>query len=299
MSSQRSAEDLTANDPPDLSQWEQLLFSLDMQNEHNPSGTNSMPQAGSHDAARPNVLLDIQTAALLAHLANSNMYPPPHNPSYPGAPQRQAPNLDFNPGPSNQRPFVSTGNPAPSSYSPYPLFHGAPPSPSHDRSFSAPSPTEATGGRSRAPRAPQAGPSTSTTSPDAEEDTDEYEDKRRRNTAASARFRIKKKQRTLDLERSVSDLTGRAEDLEREASDLRRENGWLKEIIMLKGGRLAGVNLSGDVGTGGTRRSGERRGKRRDSVEDDDSSSDQSDEDKAEVSGKKGKGKGKAKSKKK
>jgi hypothetical protein len=54
----------------------------------------------------------------------------------------------------------------------------------------------------------------------------------------SARFRVKKKHRTLDLERSVSDLTGRAEDLEREAADLRRENSWLKEIVMLKSSRL-------------------------------------------------------------
>jgi hypothetical protein len=40
---------------------------------------------------------------------------------------------------------------------------------------------------------------------------------------------------TLDLERTISDLTGRADELEREAADLRRENGWLKEIVMLKG----------------------------------------------------------------
>ncbi|KAF9452571.1 hypothetical protein P691DRAFT_615578, partial [Macrolepiota fuliginosa MF-IS2] len=65
------------------------------------------------------------------------------------------------------------------------------------------------------------------------------EEKRRRNTAASARFRIKKKQRTVNLERSVSDLTSRAEELEREVTDLRRENGWLKEIVMLKGTRYA------------------------------------------------------------
>jgi len=64
------------------------------------------------------------------------------------------------------------------------------------------------------------------------------EDKRRRNTSASARFRIKKKQRTLNLERTVADLTGRTEELEREASDLRRENGWLKEIVLLKGAGL-------------------------------------------------------------
>ncbi|TBU39544.1 hypothetical protein BD309DRAFT_969453 [Dichomitus squalens] len=67
------------------------------------------------------------------------------------------------------------------------------------------------------------------------------EDKRRRNTAASARFRIKKKQWTLNLERTISDLSGRVEELEREASELRRENGWLKEIVMLKSKRLSGV----------------------------------------------------------
>ncbi|KAJ3861801.1 hypothetical protein EV359DRAFT_66173 [Lentinula novae-zelandiae] len=70
------------------------------------------------------------------------------------------------------------------------------------------------------------------------------EDKRRRNTAASARFRIKKKQRNLNLERTVSDLTGRADELEKEAADLRRENGWLKEIVMLKGSRFAGLDVS-------------------------------------------------------
>jgi len=61
------------------------------------------------------------------------------------------------------------------------------------------------------------------------------EDKRQRNTVASARFRIKKKQRTLNLEQTVSDLTSRAKELEREAINLRRENTWLKEIVIMKG----------------------------------------------------------------
>jgi hypothetical protein len=34
-------------------------------------------------------------------------------------------------------------------------------------------------------------------------------------------------------------LTGRAEELEQEATELRRENNWLKEIVVLKGARLA------------------------------------------------------------
>ncbi|KAI0757353.1 hypothetical protein C8Q80DRAFT_1057211, partial [Daedaleopsis nitida] len=87
------------------------------------------------------------------------------------------------------------------------------------------------------------------------------EDKRRRNTAASARFRIKKKQWTLNLERTISDLSGRVEELEREASELRRENGWLKEIVMLKSKRMAGVvpelepssSTSASGGSGGGR----------------------------------------------
>ncbi|TEB35106.1 hypothetical protein FA13DRAFT_1707240 [Coprinellus micaceus] len=55
---------------------------------------------------------------------------------------------------------------------------------------------------------------------------------------------IKKKQKTVNLERSVSDLTGRAEELEKEVADLRRENGWLKEIVMLKGTRIASANMA-------------------------------------------------------
>lgn len=56
-----------------------------------------------------------------------------------------------------------------------------------------------------------------------------------------ARFRVKKKQWTLNLERSISDLSGRVEELEREAAELRRENGWLKEIVMLKSKRYGGA----------------------------------------------------------
>jgi basic region leucine zipper protein len=56
-----------------------------------------------------------------------------------------------------------------------------------------------------------------------------------------ARFRVKKKIKSHNLERTVSDLSGRVDELEQEAADLRRENGWLKEIVVLKsGGDLAG-----------------------------------------------------------
>lgn len=119
-------------------------------------------------------------------------------------------------------------------------------------------------------------PSTASTTPSPEapepseaESVAMAEDKRRRNTAASgvspvvylprlgptriaARFRIKKKQWTLNLERTISDLSGRVEELEREAAELRRENGWLKEIVMLKSKRLSGAVPELEQGTSGT-----------------------------------------------
>lgn len=108
------------------------------------------------------------------------------------------------------------------------------------------------------PPQPQS-PVDNTPSPEAGQEPSEgdtvaiVEDKRRRNTAASARFRIKKKQWTLNLERTISDLSGRVQELEGEASELRRENGWLKEIVMLKSKRLQGVVPDlGDTSGGST-----------------------------------------------
>jgi hypothetical protein len=58
------------------------------------------------------------------------------------------------------------------------------------------------------------------------------EDKRRRNTAASARFRLKKKEREAALEGKAKELEGRVNELERECEGLRRENGWLKGLVV-------------------------------------------------------------------
>ncbi|KAF7311603.1 BZIP domain-containing protein [Mycena kentingensis (nom. inval.)] len=58
------------------------------------------------------------------------------------------------------------------------------------------------------------------------------EDKRRRNTAASARFRLKKKEREAALEMRAKELEGRVNELERECEGLRRENGWLKGLVV-------------------------------------------------------------------
>lgn len=81
--------------------------------------------------------------------------------------------------------------------------------------------------------------SASPSSPTAEETQGDYtnplsaaEDKRRRNTAASARFRLKKKEREAALERRAKDLEERVVELERECEGLRRENGWLKGLVV-------------------------------------------------------------------
>ena len=41
-------------------------------------------------------------------------------------------------------------------------------------------------------------------------------------------------------------MSGRVEELEREAAELRRENGWLKEIVMLKSKRFGAGSSTTD-----------------------------------------------------
>lgn len=60
------------------------------------------------------------------------------------------------------------------------------------------------------------------------------EDKRRRNTAASARFRVKKKQREQALEKTAKDMSEKVSILEGRVGQLEMENKWLKGIILEK-----------------------------------------------------------------
>lgn len=60
------------------------------------------------------------------------------------------------------------------------------------------------------------------------------EDKRRRNTAASARFRIKKKQREQALEKQTKEMTDKVQLLEGKVQQLEMENKWLKGLITEK-----------------------------------------------------------------
>ena len=61
------------------------------------------------------------------------------------------------------------------------------------------------------------------------------EDKRRRNTAASARFRVKKKQREQALEKTAEELKSRAQELEAKVGQLQKENEWLRGLVVVRG----------------------------------------------------------------
>jgi hypothetical protein len=62
------------------------------------------------------------------------------------------------------------------------------------------------------------------------------EDKRRRNTAASARFRVKKKQREAALEHTVKEVNDKNALLQAKVNQLEMENKWLKNLIVEKNG---------------------------------------------------------------
>ncbi|KAI1328097.1 hypothetical protein F5Y16DRAFT_165610 [Xylariaceae sp. FL0255] len=62
------------------------------------------------------------------------------------------------------------------------------------------------------------------------------EDKRRRNTAASARFRVKKKAREQALEKREKELSDKVGALETRVQSLETENKWLRELVMEKNG---------------------------------------------------------------
>jgi hypothetical protein len=70
------------------------------------------------------------------------------------------------------------------------------------------------------------------------------EDKRRRNTAASACFRLKKKEREAALEGKAKELETKVTELERECEGLRRENGWLMGLVVGVTGAAQGSNTS-------------------------------------------------------
>ncbi|WVO23952.1 uncharacterized protein IAS62_005310 [Cryptococcus decagattii] len=75
------------------------------------------------------------------------------------------------------------------------------------------------------------------------------EDKRRRNTEASARFRAKKKEREQALERRAKELEAQVASLTAENSSLQSENRLLKAIV-LNGSNPGAAALAGVIGAG-------------------------------------------------
>lgn len=94
------------------------------------------------------------------------------------------------------------------------------------------------------------------------------EDKRRRNTAASARFRVKKKQREQALEKTAKEMTERVNVLETRVKTLETENAWLKSLITEKnGGKASGADVSAMLDTHAEENAAERStGNRTDGV---------------------------------
>ncbi|KAI7857536.1 hypothetical protein BDC45DRAFT_435395, partial [Circinella umbellata] len=60
------------------------------------------------------------------------------------------------------------------------------------------------------------------------------EDKRRRNTAASARFRAKKKVREQAMEQSVKEMSEKSDKLEERVKSLEQEIKWLRTLLIEK-----------------------------------------------------------------
>jgi hypothetical protein len=86
-----------------------------------------------------------------------------------------------------------------------------------------------------------------TKSPDNSARAAAEEDKRRRNTAASARFRVKKKQREQALEHTVKEASDKNAVLEARVSQLELENKWLKNLITEKNNGETSEGQKSDV----------------------------------------------------
>lgn len=84
------------------------------------------------------------------------------------------------------------------------------------------------------------------------------EDKRRRNTAASARFRVKKKQREAELEKRAKEMTDKVQQLEGRVQQLETENKWLKGLITDRGSG-SGESTAAEKGEEGKKEAQEER----------------------------------------
>lgn len=126
------------------------------------------------------------------------------------------------------QPTISLSIPTPA------VAAAAPPNP-HSAASNAGTPYTPTS--SPTPSTPRPAKRKASSEPDSLEEASRLaadEDKRRRNTAASARFRVKKKQREQALERTAKEMTDKCSLLEQRINRLEMENRWLKSLIVEK-----------------------------------------------------------------
>jgi len=136
--------------------------------------------------------------------------------------------------PTLQTPYAAAHNPFPSplyTSSTSPVTPNPSPYPSPKRRLSSP----------RSTATPSVTTPSSGNAQDAAHETPASrlaaeEDKRRRNTAASARFRVKKKQREQALEQTAKGLENKMVALEQRIGQLETENEWLRGLVVEKHG---------------------------------------------------------------
>ncbi|GAB7355018.1 hypothetical protein MBLNU459_g5622t1 [Dothideomycetes sp. NU459] len=181
---------------------------------------------------------------------NENVPDLPQDMSFPASqagsqnalPQDSAKNLNFVNQQTFQFPDFSTFS-QPQRLS----SQGLPPSPPNGMAFPSHGPAQMAPQPAFSHASPQTGEkrksaAASISSPADLEDQGRYaaeEDKRRRNTAASARFRVKKKQREQALEKTSREMSEKVSVLEARVGQLEMENKWLKGLITEK--NLKGV----------------------------------------------------------
>ncbi|KAI6022672.1 hypothetical protein EDC04DRAFT_2574987 [Pisolithus marmoratus] len=187
-----------------------------------PPAPTPVPQQNS---AAPTQFSAIPSLAQLIALQSAHGVTYPVPPPPPTVPAQQAP---------VQSPSVPVPTPVPA------------PQPPAKRARTTKSQSLADHSDVSAAQSPQdpASPATSTQTESTSQVFAAAEDKRRRNTAASARFRLKKKEREAALERRAKELEERVLELERECEGLRRENGWLKGLVVGVTGAGAGAGAT-------------------------------------------------------
>lgn len=169
---------------------------------------------------------------------------------------------DLNPFLPTTPPTTAIASPLQPPPYPTPLYNAHPASPNFNLTTSYPGhqPHQSSGSRSTSPTTQDLSAAANNETPAARLAAEE--DKRRRNTAASARFRVKKKQREQALEQTAKDLENKTLALEQRIRQLETENEWLRVLVVEKnGGEKADLKVRWER-VGGVEGGGERRGEK-------------------------------------